>query len=31
MPRWGAFLATHPGVEMVTIDTDTPGGADAGK
>ena len=23
MPRWGAFLATHTGVDMVTIDTDT--------
>ena len=26
MPRWGAFLATHRGVDTVTIDTDAPGG-----
>lgn len=33
MPRWGAFLATHPAVDMVTIDTDivasAPGAAEA--
>jgi thiol-disulfide isomerase/thioredoxin len=26
MPRWGVFLASHAGVDMVTIDTDPVGG-----
>ena len=33
MPRWGAFLATHKGADVVTIDTDVvpgvPGSAEA--
>ena len=27
MPRWGAFLATHEGADVVTIDTDIVAGA----